>query len=101
MKLKRKKKKGAKKQTDTGVTPLGETILEVVENQIREGNPQEVGETLDRLIELGLTREKAMHQIGSVFAIEIWETMSKNTEFNEQRYIENLRNLPELPEELR
>ena len=75
----------------------GEALIETVENQIRDNDPPEVRVTLDRLMSLGESRENAMRYIGSVFSLEIYEILKHQTPFDEQRYVANLRSLPELP----
>jgi hypothetical protein len=77
----------------------GEALVEAVENQIRDNDPPETRITLDRLMSLGESRENAMRYIASVFSIEIFEALKNKTPYNEKRYLANLRNLPEFPED--
>ena len=85
-------------QADTPEGQLaGEGIIEIVENQIRDNDPPETSITLDRLMSLGESRNNAMRYIGAVLAEEIYEVFTNNKPFNEERYIANLKNLPELP----
>jgi len=79
---------------------LGETIIEIVENQLEENNPPETRITLDRLIAEGETRENAMRHIASALVIEIFGMLKHQELFNEKRYIKNLNGLPNTPEEL-
>ncbi len=72
-------------------------IFEIIENQIRDDNPREVRETLERLLSEGRTKEEAMKLIGCAVAVEIFEVMKHHQLFNESRYVENLSKLPELP----
>jgi len=61
-----------KKKKDLGYNPqLHKMIHEVVENQIREGNPKETKETLDRLMNLGYSRHDAIHKIGAIVIDDI------------------------------
>jgi len=46
---------------------------------------------------LGESRENAMRYIGSVFSLKIYEIPTHQAPYDEQRYVANLRNLPELP----
>jgi len=78
---------------------VGEAIVEAVENQLKENKPPETRITLARLLSLGESRENAMRYIGSVYSMEIFEVMKNKTPYNETRYIENLKALPELPAE--
>jgi peroxiredoxin family protein len=72
-------------------------ILEIIDNQIRDNNPPETRQTLERLLSEGQPEEEAMKLIGCAVAVEIFEIMKHQESFNESRYIENLRKLPELP----
>ena len=93
-----KKRKRSIVQADTPDGQLaGEALVEVVENQIQDNDPPETRITLDRLMSLGESRENAMRYIGSVLSLEIYEIFKHQTPFDEQRYVANLRSLPELP----
>ena len=75
-----------------------EAILVIAENQLKENKPPDTRITLDRLMAMGESRENAMQHIASVLSAEVFEMMKDNVVFNEQRYIEKLKALPELPE---
>ena len=93
-----KKRKSNIVQADTPDGQLaGEAMVEAVENQIQDNDPPETRITLDRLISLGETRENAMRYIASVLSVEVFETLKNQTPFDEERYLTNLKNLPELP----
>ncbi len=51
---------------------LKAAILEVVENQIRDDNPPETRQTLERLLAAGYSRQQAIEMIGSSLVEEIW-----------------------------
>jgi len=74
-----------------------EAIFEAIENQIRDNNPPITRETFNRLITEGYSKIEAMKLIGFCLANEISEIMNNNQLFNEERYSQNLRNLPDLP----
>ncbi len=57
---------------------LKAAILEVVENQIREDNPPETRQTLERLLAAGYSREQAIEMIGSAVVGEIWAILHDN-----------------------
>ncbi|MCK4704989.1 MAG: hypothetical protein KAT90_05880 [Gammaproteobacteria bacterium] len=76
-----------------------EAILVIAENQLKENKPPDTRITLDRLMAMGESRENAIRHIVSVLSAEVFEMMKDNVAFNEQRYIEKLKALPELPEE--
>lgn len=93
-----KKRKRSIVQADTPDGQLaGEALVEVVENQIQDNDPPETRITLDRLMSLGESRENAMRYIASVLSVEVFETLKNKTTYNEERYLTNLKNLPELP----
>jgi len=46
----------------------GESIIEVIENQISDNNPPETSITLKRLMNLGETRENALRYIASALS---------------------------------
>ncbi len=61
-----------------------------VENQLRNGDPPEVGAALEELQRRGISRHEAIHMIGSVQINEIYEIMSKRRPFNRARYLKEL-----------
>ena len=75
----------------------GESIIEVIENQISDNNPPETSITLKRLMNLGETRGNALRHIASALSVEIFEALNHNSPYNEKRYINNLKALPKLP----
>lgn len=72
---------------------LKKLILEVVDNQLRDGNPPETRQTLDRLVQAGYSRRQAKEMIGSVVAAEIWHVMHENQPFDNQRFVDGLNQL--------
>jgi hypothetical protein len=76
---------------------LKEQILETVQNQIQSNQPPETKETLDRLKKSGFSDDDAKQLIGQCLAVELYHVFSNQEEFNESRYIANLKNLPEQP----
>ena len=77
----------------------GEAIVEAVENQIEQNNPPETKQTLERLMDLGESRENAMRYIACSLSVEIFDAMKKQSPYDEERYIRNLKALPKLPDE--
>ncbi|WP_144206857.1 hypothetical protein [Shewanella donghaensis] len=73
-----------------------ETLIETVENQITDGEPKKVKETLMRLVMTGTPREEAIQWMACALAIEVSDIMENNTSFNEVRYTEHLNALPNL-----
>ena len=77
---------------------LNKAILEVVDNQIRDGNPPATKETFDRLVSEGIAKDEARRLIGSVVASEIFDVLKHEQPYDEERYVKALKKLPELPE---
>ena len=77
---------------------LRETVLDVVDNQIRQLNPPAAKETFDRLVREGHDPDEARRLIGNVVASEIFDVLKTMEPYDEDRYISALRRLPELPE---
>ncbi|MCG9648713.1 hypothetical protein L1D54_21175 [Vibrio brasiliensis] len=71
-------------------------LIEVIENQLEDGNPIKVKETLMRLMMTGTPREEAIAMMACAVAIEIFDVMKNDSEFDLKRYSENLDRLPDL-----
>ncbi|CAH8199831.1 hypothetical protein [Vibrio aestuarianus] len=71
-------------------------LIETVENQLAEGNPIKVKETLMRLMMTGSSREDAVASMACALAIEVFDVMKNEGEFNLKRYSEHLDMLPDL-----
>ncbi len=78
---------------------LRETFLEIVENQLRADDPKETKQTFERLMEEGWSEEDAKKLIAQCVLTEIFMIQKYKKPFDEQRYIFNLKNLPDEPVE--
>lgn len=78
---------------------LQATIFEVVDNQMKAGDPPETKDTFDRLLGEGFSREDAKKLIAQAICVEIYCIGKNKEEFNRERYVRNLRNLPQVPKE--
>ena len=78
---------------------LGEAIIEIIKNQLRDNDPPEVKRTLKRLMNTGESRENAMRFIATALSVELFGVLKYNELFNEKRYNKNLKELPTLPYE--
>ena len=65
---------------------LKAAILEVVENQIRAGDPPETRQTFEQLLAAGYSRQQAMEMIGSALVEEIWGMLHDNKPFDRGRF---------------
>jgi hypothetical protein len=72
-------------------------ILEVVDNQIRDGKPPETKQTYERLLKMGIDSSNAKIYIGQCVAVEIYNILKHQQPFNETRFVQNLLNLPKEP----
>ena len=61
-------------------------ILEVVENQLRENNPPETRQTLERLLAAGYSRKQAVEMIGSVVVEEISAVLHDQQPFDRAHF---------------
>ena len=77
-----------------------QAILNVVDEQIRSGEPEETALTLKRLVDDGFSETQAKELIACLIAAEIFAVVNKKREYDRAGYIKNLRRLPELPPEL-
>jgi Fe-S cluster assembly scaffold protein SufB len=78
---------------------LKKHIMEIVKNQLRDNDPPETKETLDRLISEGISKNDAMQLIASAVCYEIFHVLKSEKPSDNKRYINVLKNLPILPEE--
>jgi hypothetical protein len=78
---------------------LKAAFMEVVENQIRDDDPPETRATLKRLTSQGVSDDDARIFIGQAVCVEVWGILRNKKEFNMARYVRNLKNLPDEPQE--
>ncbi|RJX70208.1 hypothetical protein DZ860_13725 [Vibrio sinensis] len=71
-------------------------LIEVIENQLEDGNPIKAKETLMRLMMTGTPREEAIEMMACAVSIEIFDVMKNDGTFNLKRYSEHLDSLPDL-----
>ena len=78
---------------------LKTAFMEVVDNQIRDNDPPETRETLDRLRSQGISEHDARSYIGQAVCVEVWDILKNKRVFNRERFVRNLKKLPEEPKE--
>jgi hypothetical protein len=76
---------------------LRAAILEVVDNQLRDGTPPETRATLKRLMADGVPENEARELIACVVSTEIFDVLKSGQPYQEARYVAGLRSLPRLP----
>lgn len=74
-----------------------DAMSHVVETQLRDNDPPQVRQTLERLLKTGLSEKDAKKMIRCVAALEIQNIMANKEPFNTARYVESLGRLPKLP----
>ena len=74
---------------------LQAAIRAVIDQQLADNQPKETSECLERLQEEGFTLEQAYNLIGQLVSLEVGEYFAGTGEFNLERYIEGLGQLPE------
>jgi len=76
---------------------LRAAFLEVVENQLRDNDPPETRQTLERLRAEGYSARDAKRLIAAVASVEIYDILKHQQAFNQARFIAALHKLPEMP----
>lgn len=74
-----------------------EMIFDIVRNQMNNDNPPETNLTYKTLRAMGFSDFEFMQQIGQCVAIEIFQVMKFKEPFDKERYVGNLKRLPEEP----
>jgi hypothetical protein len=84
--------------TDGNADQLDHQLLfEIIENQLADGHPKKVKETLMRLCMTGHSRDEALELIACALAPEMYVVVELREEFNLSRYESHLDSLPETP----
>ncbi len=73
-------------------------ILNIVEEQLSSNNPQEVVATLARLQKEGFNKADSKKLIGQCVVLELYDMIRNRKVFNLDRYVRNLKRLPQEPE---
>ena len=76
---------------------LQAAIMKVVENQLRNNDPPQTGQTFKRLIEAGHSEKEPKRLIACVVSAEIFDVLKKNEPFNLDRFVKGLNKLPTMP----
>ncbi len=69
---------------------LKQALLEVIENQLRDSDPPETRQTLERLLASGYGREAAITQIAAALLEEMYEMLAQRIPFNRARFTQRL-----------
>ena len=83
-----------KKKTE--MPELPQSILEAIDNQMRENNPPIVKQTYDRLIKEGHSDDYAHRLIAFAMMLEVNDMLKTMRMFDVKKYTHTLNRLPEL-----
>jgi len=78
---------------------LKAAFIETVENQLENNDPPEARETLERLIDQGISEDEAKVYIAQAISIEVFDLLQNQGEFSNERYVKNLKRLPNEPKQ--
>lgn len=76
---------------------MRDQVFEIIENQLNENDPPETKVTFDRLRKEGFDDLQAKQLIGQCLIVEIFDVIKYGKEYNNERYIQNLKALPKEP----
>ena len=72
-------------------------MLQVVDNQLRDGEPPETRQTLERLMAEGHSEAEARQLIAAVVSGEIFNMLKSERSYDQAGYVAALQRLPKLP----
>ncbi len=75
----------------------GEQLKTIVENQLEEGNPIRVKETLMRLVMTGTERSEAIDLMACALGLEMEAMVNSGNAFDRDSYCKKLEQLPDAP----
>jgi hypothetical protein len=84
---------------DPGPAIIRSALREIIENQMRDGDPPETKETFDRLISEGIPEAEVWRLLSRVVLHELYGVLNERRVFNRAEYVKTLKGLPELPYE--
>jgi hypothetical protein len=74
-------------------------MYEVLDNQLRDNDPPETKQTLDRLLAEGHSQAEARRMLAAVVSSEVFEVLKHKQPYDHARYVAALQRLPKLPGE--
>ena len=90
----RRSKPGAQPPQGQASPELRQTVLEVVENQIRDNEPPETRQTVERLMAEGYAADEARRLVATAVVVELFHIVRDKEPFNRKRFVWNLAHLP-------
>ncbi len=82
---------------DKGSKELRDSLIDVVEKQMRDNTPPETKQTFNRLLSEGYSDYDAKKLIAAIVSAEIFDVMESQKEFDNDRFVKRLTNLPNMP----
>ena len=76
---------------------LRDAIFDIIKNQMKANDPAEVKLTYKRMLALGYNDFVAKQLIGQCLSVELFDVLKMGKEFDLDRYVKNLKKLPEEP----
>ncbi len=76
---------------------LRKQIFEIVEKQIKNNDPPETNIAFNRLAKMGYSDFETKQLLGQCVAVEIFNILKHGIKFDDKRYINNLKQLPNEP----
>lgn len=76
---------------------MRDQIFGIINNQLRDNDPPETKRTFDRLRKQGFDDFQAKQMIGQCITVELFDVLKSGKPFDNDRYIKNLKALPEEP----
>jgi hypothetical protein len=70
------------------------SLRSVVEKQIAENNPPEAKQALERLVQGGLTKEKAIVMLTGALTYEMYFMLKEERAYSSDKYVKRLNRLP-------
>ena len=83
--------------TEQANEKLRAAMLEVVDQQMRTGDPEETMQTYERLLKSGHSDEEARRLIAIVVGNETLRVIKENSPYQVKRFVQMLEKLPALP----
>ena len=86
---------------ELGYNPRAQAaVLEIVDNQLRDDDPPETRQAFERMARQGYSEEEAKKRIALLVAVGIFDVVKSERDFDHEGYVESLKRLPDLPEDL-
>ncbi len=76
---------------------LQKELFKLIKNQLKNNDPPETKIVYDKLKAQGYSELQTMQMIGLCLSIEIYGALKSGQPYNNDRYVNNLNNLPEDP----